>query len=324
MSEQSGFFDAHLVGGDYDRVYLAQHFARYFASFIGNGVFAGTSESIKVSQSNPEGMQVVLSPGQAWINGYWYENSDQLTLAVEQADGVLGRIDSVVLRWSSLDRTISAVIKKGAPANNPVVPELQRDSDCYELQLAEIQIPAGTPNVLQVQIFDTRPDSELCGWVHGVVDQVDVSQLHSQYQASYEQELKRMQDYAENQRRAFEAFFTTLTEDLNITTFIQEYQNLVTLETPLTEIPLGVYEYSMEDTLFVTCDGSLLAHGRDYTVQGVGAQARVQFTSSRSAGERFEFRVLKSQIGSASSDAVLAAADDETVLTDEGAVLSLD
>ena len=32
MAEQCGFFDAHVVGNEYDRVYLAEQFARYFAS----------------------------------------------------------------------------------------------------------------------------------------------------------------------------------------------------------------------------------------------------------------------------------------------------
>ena len=31
MAEQSGFFDAHLVNGEYDRVYLVEHFAKYFS-----------------------------------------------------------------------------------------------------------------------------------------------------------------------------------------------------------------------------------------------------------------------------------------------------
>ena len=34
MAERSGFFDAHFVNGEYDRVYLSEHFAKYFANFI--------------------------------------------------------------------------------------------------------------------------------------------------------------------------------------------------------------------------------------------------------------------------------------------------
>ena len=49
MAEQSGFFNAHLIDGEYDRVYLAEHFAKYFASFIGNGIFGGKSNELQSS-----------------------------------------------------------------------------------------------------------------------------------------------------------------------------------------------------------------------------------------------------------------------------------
>ena len=55
--ERCGFFDANLVGEEYDRVYLASSFAAYFSSFIGNGVFAKkTREEVEV-QSQEEGIK---------------------------------------------------------------------------------------------------------------------------------------------------------------------------------------------------------------------------------------------------------------------------
>ncbi len=37
--ERSSFFNAELVDEKYDRTYNAEDFARYFASFIGSGIF---------------------------------------------------------------------------------------------------------------------------------------------------------------------------------------------------------------------------------------------------------------------------------------------
>ena len=102
--ERCGFFDAYLEGDEYDRVYLAQHFAAYFASFIANGVYAEHSNQLQVMSMATPQMQVSVEKGQGWINGYWYENTDSLQLPVDIADGVLNRIDSVVLRLGFAER----------------------------------------------------------------------------------------------------------------------------------------------------------------------------------------------------------------------------
>ena len=53
MAERSGFFDAHLrEDGKYDRTYLADSFAKYFASFVGNGVYGGKSSELMVRQES--------------------------------------------------------------------------------------------------------------------------------------------------------------------------------------------------------------------------------------------------------------------------------
>ena len=103
--ERCGFFDANLVGEEYDRVYLAAQFAAYFASFIGNGVYAEHSNQLQVVAMPTPQMQVGVEKGQGWINGYWYENTDTMYLPIEVADGVLNRIDSIVLRLGFAEPT---------------------------------------------------------------------------------------------------------------------------------------------------------------------------------------------------------------------------
>lgn len=173
MAEQSGFFDAHLVDGEYDRVYLAEHFAKYFASFIGNGIFGGKSNELMVRENETASMGVRVLSGQAWIDGYWYENDDEHPLTIEIADGVLHRIDSVVVRWNHSQRIIRLAVKKGVAATNPVAPAVQRDDDFYELKLADIYIKAGTTKITQSSITDKRLNTQECGLVIGVVQQLD-------------------------------------------------------------------------------------------------------------------------------------------------------
>ena len=180
MAEQSGFFDAHLVDGAYDRVYLAANFAKYFASFIGNGVFGGKSSELMVQQKTVADMSVSVLPGQGWINGYWYENDDELSLAIDVADGVLNRIDLIVLRWNNSERVIRLALKKGVPATNASAPIIQRNADFYELKLAQVYIKAGATKITQADITDTRLDNEVCGFVHGVVEQFDTTEFGKQ------------------------------------------------------------------------------------------------------------------------------------------------
>lgn len=183
MAEWSGFFDAHKVGDSWDRTYLAEDFAKFFAPLIGNGVFAGKSNELQVFQSVPAGMSVVLSSGQSWIEGYGYINDSDLLIPVDPADGSLGRIDRIVNQWSSVDRRIRTVWKKGTPAVNPVAPTLQWNADYKELNLCTIDISAGLSAITQDKIHDTRMDSSVCGWVTSLIEQVDTSTLYIQWEA---------------------------------------------------------------------------------------------------------------------------------------------
>ena len=183
MAEQSGFFDAHLVDGEYDRVYLSEHFARYFASFIGNGIFGGKSNELQVLEKETASMGVRVLSGQAWIDGYWYENTDELPLTIDIADGVLHRIDSIVVRWNHSERTIRLAVRKGALASSPVAPTVQRDNDYYELKLADVYVKAGTTRITQANITDKRYNTDVCGLVIGVVQQLDPDEFGIQLDA---------------------------------------------------------------------------------------------------------------------------------------------
>lgn len=205
--ERCGFFDANLVGEEYDRVYLAAQFAAYFASFIGNGVYAEHSNQLQVVAMPTPQMQVGVEKGQGWINGYWYENTDTMYLPIEVADGVLNRIDSIVLRLGFAERNMWLMVKKGTPAISPIAPEVTRTADYYDLQLATISIPASSIRITQAQIQDTRMNQDVCGWVTGVVKQLDTTTLFNQFE-TYFQEFKEnnqadYEEWTEAQKQAW-------------------------------------------------------------------------------------------------------------------------
>ncbi len=206
--ERSSFFNAILdAGGNPDRSYLASDYARYFSSFIGNGVFPNPSTGLQVMANDD--MTVTIPKGKAWINGYFYENRDDLIFTLEPADGVLNRIDRIALQ---LDydgaREIKAVVKQGAFASSPAPKELQRDADIYEIALADVYVGKGIISIGQANITDLRLDNELCGIVHGVVDQVDVTTLYNQYTQGFEHKKEEFE-------QEFMSWFDTLQDVLD-------------------------------------------------------------------------------------------------------------
>lgn len=178
--EKSSFFNS--ISGD--RRYKAEEWAEYFASFIANGVFPNPSTGLQVLASNS--MIITVNTGKAWINGYFYFNTSNLTITLDNADGVLNRIDRIVVRWDLQDRVISVEVKKGTYSANPSAAAIQRDADAYELVLADVYVGAGAVSVSQANITDQRLNSTLCGLVVGTVGELDTTAFSAQLQGWFE------------------------------------------------------------------------------------------------------------------------------------------
>lgn len=178
MAEKSSFFNS--VSGD--RKYKAEDWASYFGALIGNGVFPNPATNLQVVPG-ASGLTVTVHAGKAWINGYYYNNTDDLTLTLPTPDGSKKRIDRIVVRWSLSDRKISAQVKSGTAATNPSAAVLQRDSDVYELAIADVLVGVAATSVTSASITDRRYDSSLCGVVTGTVQQIDTSAFAAQVQS---------------------------------------------------------------------------------------------------------------------------------------------
>ncbi|MFF2793539.1 hypothetical protein [Lysinibacillus xylanilyticus] len=186
MTIYSGIFNSvRGSNGQGDRKYNAWWFAKYFSTFIGNGVFPNPSTNLQVVANT--NMNVTVKPGTGWIDGYFlYSDSDHI-LKLDIADGVLKRIDRIVMRLNHLTRQIDIVVKKGTFASSPTAPTLQRDTDYVELALADVLINNGSTQITQANITDQRLNKTVCGIVHGTVDQVDTTTIFNQYQAWFKE-----------------------------------------------------------------------------------------------------------------------------------------
>lgn len=144
-----------FIDGPY---YGSQDFAEFFTNFLSTGFFNG------LDVEATDTMNITVAPGSAFIEGYEYRNTTDLTLTVPTAEPTADRIDRVVVR---LDRTpdasehITAMVRRGG--SEP--PELIRNESVYEISLAQILVEAGKSFIEQYQITDERGDKDLCGRV---------------------------------------------------------------------------------------------------------------------------------------------------------------
>ena len=164
--EKSGFFNS--TSGD--RMYDASDFAGYFAKLVSNGIFYVNADNLRVTPGG--GLSVNVLAGSAWINGYAYENTEELNLTLAAADGVNPRIDRVVVRWDAVERQISAAVLTGTAAASPTAPSLTRSDNIYELALADIAVAAGAVSLAAGDITDRRLDTALCGTVNSLITAV--------------------------------------------------------------------------------------------------------------------------------------------------------
>lgn len=182
--EKSMFFNARETQpGVYDRVYQAEEFAAYFAKFIGNGVFPNPSTGLQVVQNSTPDMTTVLSAGSAYINGYTYINDAPLVFTHKVADGTLNRKDAIFIRFDKSGRAINAYKMESSLSTDPVTPSVIRTSDYYDLCVGVVNIPAGSTKITQDMIEDTRMDTKVCGYVTGLIEQVDTTTLYNQIQS---------------------------------------------------------------------------------------------------------------------------------------------
>ena len=255
MGVTYGFFNS--INGD--RKYNADDISNYFLKLISNGVFATPSSAMQVQESS--GMTVRVSAGWGFINCKWINNDSPYLLTLDAADVVLNRIDRIVLRLNTADnaRNISIAVHKGTPASNPTAPNLTRANGVYELSLAQIYVAAGSSAITQDNITDERANTSVCGYVTGLIDQIDTTNLFAQFTARFNRD-----------RAEFNAWYDVAKEEVyESTNLVRKYTRTTTTTTaPVTALNVGIAPYTAFDILNVYVNGLRLAEGTEYIVNG--------------------------------------------------------
>ena len=164
---------------EHDRVYKAEDWAWYFATFIANGIFPKPSNGLQVIAHN--GMEIRINVGYAFINGYAFRNPAPKSITLDNAEGALHRVDRVVVRWDAPQRDVYIAILKGIPSAKPVAAAVTRNTEIWELALADIYVGKGVTRIQTANITDQRFNSAVCGIVTGTVEEIDASVLTKQF-----------------------------------------------------------------------------------------------------------------------------------------------
>lgn len=156
-----------------------------------SGVFAANNNAAVAAVQNA--MAVTVSDGVGWIadsdaNGvvWWNDaeknNGAKMQLTIDAADGVLNRIDRVIVEWKTTDYADLPEIKilKGTPASAAAAPALTNNTTQRQLSLAQILVAAGTTSITASMITDERQNPDVCGLVTDTLS-IDTSVINAQF-----------------------------------------------------------------------------------------------------------------------------------------------
>lgn len=253
MAVNGYFFNAVLSEGVYDRVYNAEDMTSYLAGIVGNGVFPNPSTQLQVRASS--GMDVIVSAGSGWINGHKMVNTADLTVSVDASDVILNRIDAVIFYVDLTTRSMGIAVKTGTFAQTPVAPAMTRTENRYEMCLAQISVPKQVEEISTAMITDTRGNSNLCGFVQGLIQQIDTSTLWEQQQAQFEEWMQSVQTQFDLFKvfSKLEGVYTTEAENedtFNVKSIVPAYAfSYDILEIYINGIHLNGNEYTLSNNI---------------------------------------------------------------------------
>lgn len=274
MSVRYGFFNSI----DGDRTYGCDSFNEWFSPLVSNGIFINQdSSALQVFAST--GLQVSVRAGEGRFEGYWFKSDAVENITIPTADVTMPRIDRIVVRVSETNRTISLAVIKGNVATAPVPPALTRTESVYEYSLAQVRVNANATSITQANITDERLNSNVCGIVTGLINQLDTTTLGIQFEAAlqeiideYETTAKSatstLEGFVEAKEIEFDTWFNAIKDEVQATSILRKYNSTYTTTSANeASIPINIEQYSpLLDYLLVYVNGIKLTETAEYTL----------------------------------------------------------
>jgi len=154
MTEYSRFFASAVPG---QPEYNQPEHAEVLKTIYSSGVLKTLLDELEVIELPAPAMSVRVKTGQAWINGFWYGNDDNLDVELDAADEDLPRIDRIVVRLDTLANfKISTEVLTGEPGAIPAATALTETAAIWEIPLAQVLVGAGVVTIVNANITDER------------------------------------------------------------------------------------------------------------------------------------------------------------------------
>ena len=163
-----------------------------------SGVFAVSGNAAVAALATP-GMAVTVSDGTGWMANanndgvVWWNDSEsvngtKLQLTIDAADGVLNRIDRVIVEWKTTNYVDRPEIKvlKGTASSTAAAPSLTNSGTKRQISLARVSVAAGTTAITASMITDERLNPDVCGLVTDTLS-IDTSVVNAQFEELLEQ-----------------------------------------------------------------------------------------------------------------------------------------
>lgn len=205
-----------------DRMYDATDISSIFDGIIKDGVFMSIGDAFMVSAAN--GMQVKVGSGRAWFNHTWTYNSVASLHAIEPAEIVLNRIDTVVLEINASEEVRANSIKviKGTPASNPVAPTLINTELVHQYPLADIYVGANVTEIIPANITN-RVGTEACPLSTGILETLDSAPLLAQWNSAFTvhsqawvDQMAQQQNNFDERQMTIQAWYDLVRDDITL------------------------------------------------------------------------------------------------------------
>ena len=185
-----------------DRVYNADQMSGIFDGLLTPGVYESVGDKLAVQPNS--GMVIQIATGRGWFNSRWVNNTSPYLITLEASDVTLNRYAAICVRGdnSSGVRSTSPYVKYSEFATAPVKPTMERTDDVKEYCLAYVYIKARATAITAADIEDTRQDTNLCGWVTGLIDQITPDTLYTQFTAQFNEWFSGIQDDLDENTKA--------------------------------------------------------------------------------------------------------------------------
>ncbi len=213
MAQRYGLFDSTEIVQTIDgypqgnRAETADFFAKYFSNFISNGVFAKPSTNFMVLSKN--GLTVTVKAGCCFINGYmaWDSEDEDHTFAKDSTTHNYYLVQRMYLPDGMITKTW---------LTDPDVSSLPvRTATTYDLVLARVSIAANVSEVTDSMITDYRFDTDMCGIVHGLIDQLDTSDLAHQLNSAAQEFIAAAENSLVTWQGTFDQWFNAVKGQLS-------------------------------------------------------------------------------------------------------------